>query len=418
MASRVFIAATGRNAGKTSVSLGLISFLVSEGHKVGYMKPLAQRHVRSGPRTVAEDALLMKKVFGLGGNLDDMGPFIMEKNQTARYIQGKVGSPVGRILRAYREIERESDVVVIEGTGHAGVGSIFDLSNADVARMLNAPVIIVDEGGIGSTIDRLALNYAFFRAHGCSVLGVIVNKVRPEKYDRIASLLERAIGKRNGLRILGFMPHRSILSAPTLSVVKEELQLKALNGDASNATSVWNEQIDTVVVATMEPHEVMETVANSRYKTLIVTSSDRSDILLGALALYHSKVPNFVGLVLSGGPPARIIMDFIRGTGLPVLVAKEGVYRLASLIHGLTVKVTSEDEAKINTLAGLFTEYVAADELRESIFRPHEAKPSWKARIRMNLLILSEFFSRALAGVKRLVGQFNEWISPGSGLLC
>jgi hypothetical protein len=418
MASRVFIAATGRNAGKTSVSLGLISFLVSRGHRVGYMKPLAQRHVRIGSQVVAEDALLMKKVFGLGGTLEDMGPFIVEKNQTSRYIQGKVKSPEGRILKAYREIERESDIVVIEGTGHAGVGSIFDLSNADVARLLNAPVVIVDEGGIGSTIDRLTLNHAFFRSHGCSVLGVIINKVVRDKYDRTVHLLRRAIGKRNDLRVLGFIPHRSVLSAPTLSVVKEELRLNALNGDGSNATSGWNEQIESIVVATMEPHEVMETVASSQDKTLIVTSSDRSDILLGALALYHSRVPNFVGLVLSGGPPAKIIMDFIRGTGLPVLVAREGVYRLASLIHGLTVKITSEDEAKIRILTGLFMTHVAAEELRELISTPCEVKPSWRARIRLNSLALSEFFSHMGALLKRLMEQLWEWISPGGENRC
>jgi hypothetical protein len=162
----------------------------------------------------------------------------------------------------------------------------------------------------------------------------------------------------------------------------------------------------------------METVASSQDKTLIVTSSDRSDILLGALALYHSKVPNFVGLVLSGGPPARIIMDFIRGTGLPVLVAKEGVYRLASLIHDLTVKTTSEDEAKIKVLTGLFTRYVAAEDLCGSIFTPHEANPSWRARIRLNLLGLSESFSQVITNLKRLMEQLREWISPGGGNRC
>jgi len=405
MTSRVFIAATGRNAGKTSVSLGLISLLVAKGYKVGYMKPIAQRHVRYGSRTVAEDALLMKKVFGLGGDLEVMGPFIVEKDLTTRYIQGKVKSPEGRILKAYREIERESDVVVIEGTGHAGVGSIFNLSNAAVAGLLNAPVVIVGEGGVGSTIDRLRLNHSFLQSHGCSVLGVIVNKVKPDKYDKIGHLLRTAIGKRSNLRIFGFIPHRSILSAPTLSVVKEELRLKVLNGDGSNATSAWNERIESIVVATMEPHEVLETVARSKDRTLIVTSSDRSDILLGALALYHSKVPSFAGLVLSGGPPARIIMDLISVTGLPVLVSKEGIYRLASLIHGLTVKTTPEDELKIKVLTDLFRKHVAGEDLCESIFAPHEVTLSWKTRIRLKLLAVSEFFFRVVARLKRLMGQ-------------
>jgi dethiobiotin synthase len=407
MASRVFIAATGRNAGKTSVSLGLISFLVTRGYRVGYMKPIAQRHVRHGSKAVAEDALLMRKVFGLGGDLENMGPFIVEKNQTAKYIRGKVKSPEGRILRAYTEIERESDVVVIEGTGHAGVGSVFNLSNADVARLLNAPVVIVDEGGVGSTIDRLTLNYSFFQSHGCTVLGVIVNKVKPDKYDRIGHLLRTAIGKRSDLRIFGFIPHRPMLSAPTLSVVKEELQLKPLNGDGSNATSAWNERIENIVVATMEPHEVLENVTRSKDKTLIVTSSDRSDILLGALALHHSKVPNFVGLVLSGGPPARIIMEFIRGTGIPVLVARQGIYRLASLIHGLTVKTTPEDYTKINILTDLFIKHVAGEDLCQAVFAPYEATKSWKSRIRLKLLLVSEFFSRVVARLKEIMGQFS-----------
>jgi BioD-like phosphotransacetylase family protein len=201
-------------------------------------------------------------------------------------------------------------------------------------------------------------------------------------------------------------------------VVKEELQLKALNGDGSPTASAWNAQIESIVVATMEPHEVMETVAGSQDKMLIVTSSDRSDILLGALALYHSKVPNFVGLVLSGGPPARIIMDFIRGTGLPVLVAKEDIYRLASLIHGLTVKTTSEDEAKIKVLTGLFTRYVAAEDLCELIFTPCEVNPSWKARIRLNLLVLSQLFSQVVTRLKGLMEQLTEWITPGGGNRC
>ena len=57
-------------------------------------------------------------------------------------------------------------MVVVEGTGHAGVGAVVDLSNARVAAMLDAPVIIVSEGGIGRPIDEIVLNGALFAAHG------------------------------------------------------------------------------------------------------------------------------------------------------------------------------------------------------------------------------------------------------------
>ena len=39
--------------------------------------------------------------------------------------------------------------MLIEGTGHAGVGAVIGLSNARVAEMLEAPVVIVSEGAAG-----------------------------------------------------------------------------------------------------------------------------------------------------------------------------------------------------------------------------------------------------------------------------
>ena len=48
-------------------------------------------------------------------------------------------------------------MVVYEGTGHPGVGSVVDLSNAEVAKQLESEVILVLEGGIGNTLDRLSL---------------------------------------------------------------------------------------------------------------------------------------------------------------------------------------------------------------------------------------------------------------------
>ncbi len=50
-----------------------------------------------------------------------------------------------------------------EGTGHPGVGSVVDMSNAQVAQLLGAPVVMIVEGGIGSTIDLLNMNLALFR---------------------------------------------------------------------------------------------------------------------------------------------------------------------------------------------------------------------------------------------------------------
>lgn len=406
MAKKIFIAATGRNVGKTSISLGLINSLLKKGHKVGYIKPISQRYSIIGENKIPEDVLLMSKNFVLQGDLKDMGPFVVGKDQTGKYITGKLKSPRNRILKAFKTIEKKSDIVIIEGTGHGGVGSVFNLSNAHVAKLLNAPVLIISEGGVGSTIDKIALNYSLFASCGCRILGVIINKIKMEKYEKISNLLKEGLRLQNDLDIFGFIPHKSILSEPTLSMIKAGLNAKILNEDEYDETSSWNKQIENVVVAMQEPHVLMESVTNSQSKTLIITSSDRTDVLLAALVLYHSKTPNLAGLLLSGETPPESIMKVLRETGLPVLIAEQGIYTLASLIHNLTVKITSEDETKIGILTDLFTKYVEVERLHNAIFALREIKSGWSKKIKLFLSKILKLLSPVIIPFVKLKEMF------------
>ena len=49
-------------------------------------------------------------------------------------------------------------------TGHCGVGSVLGWNNARVAATLGVDVVLVANGGIGSTFDDLALNVLACRA--------------------------------------------------------------------------------------------------------------------------------------------------------------------------------------------------------------------------------------------------------------
>jgi BioD-like phosphotransacetylase family protein len=54
-----------------------------------------------------------------------------------------------------------------------------------------------------------------FEKEGVEIIGVIINKVLPEKVDYIADFARRGL-KRKGLELLGVIPHRTILSSPTV----------------------------------------------------------------------------------------------------------------------------------------------------------------------------------------------------------
>lgn len=65
-------------------------------------------------------------------------------------------------------------MVVSDSTG---VGSIVGMNNADVASLLGLEVLLVGNGGLGSTFDVLSLNQNLFNTRGVRVRAVILNKV-------------------------------------------------------------------------------------------------------------------------------------------------------------------------------------------------------------------------------------------------
>ena len=196
---RVFIAATRQNDGKTTTSLGLIAALQKHFPRIGYIKPVGQRFVEIEEQKIDEDTVLMDAVYRMNCPLVDMSPIAVEPDFTRKYLQSANNEAlVKKIQKAFDRVAWEKDFVLCEGSGHAGVGSVFDLSNAQVAKILGAKVIIVTQGGIGKPIDEVSLNQALFEKEGVEIIGVILNKVLGEKVDYVSDFARRGL-KRKGL---------------------------------------------------------------------------------------------------------------------------------------------------------------------------------------------------------------------------
>ena len=222
---RIFIAATRQNDGKTTVSLGLIAALQKRHDSIGFIKPIGQRYLIENGLKVDEDSILIESLCNLDSDLKDMSPIAVEKGFTEQYITHPRKTALEkRIKTAFNNVSRDKDVVVIEGTGHAGVGSCFDLSNAFVANMLGSKVVLISSGGIGRPIDEILLNAALFEKMGVGIAGVIINKVMDEKYARVSRLVRKGL-KRKGIDVIGVMPFQKTLSSPTIGEISEELKI-------------------------------------------------------------------------------------------------------------------------------------------------------------------------------------------------
>jgi len=354
---RVFIAATRQHDGKTTTSLGLIAALQKKFPRIGYIKPVGQRFVEVAEQKIDEDTVLMDSVYSLNCPLVDMSPIAVEPDFTRKFLQaGKSDTLVLKIQDAFDRVAWEKDFVLCEGSGHAGVGAVFDLSNAQVAKHLGCKAIIVSRGGIGKPIDEVALNQALFEKEGVEIIGVIINKVLPEKVDYIADFARRGL-KRKGLELLGVIPYQPMLESPTVDSIREELDAELLNTPPTMRGLVS----DVVVGAMSAPNAIRF----FKRGVLLITPGDREDILATAAAMENQKM---AGIVLTGGlKPGNGLLRSLREMDIPVLLAQDDSYHVASKVHDLTAKTRPADAEKIKLIRDIVTKHVNVKKILESL---------------------------------------------------
>lgn len=355
---KIFIAATKQNDGKTTVSLGLLRNFQDRFKKVGFIKPIGQRYLEEEGIKIDEDSLLIEEVCGIKCGLTDMSPIAVEKGFTERYITRPDKKNISRkIKEAFRRVSKGNELIIVEGTGHAGVGSVFDHSNASVAKLLGLKVIIISSGGIGRPIDEIILNKALFDREGVGVLGVIINKVLPAKFEKINRLVRKGL-ERKGIDILGVIPYNPMLARPTIEQILEETDFELLCGKDYLESSV-----SQVIVGAMEPADALKYVNQD---SLMITPGDREDMIMAVLGCFReaSKKLKVCGIILSGGiTPHEAVMNLLSKAQIPVLLARADTYDVATVIYDLTVKIRPQDTGKIEAVIKLVKETVDFDRI-------------------------------------------------------
>ena len=346
---RIFVAATEQNVGKTTTSLGIYSTLRHLFPRIGFIKPVGQRYIHVHGRNIDEDSVLIQQTFNTATPIEAMSPIAVEPDFTRRYIGGTgISELTDRLLHSFDEAAWEKDFTIIEGTGHAGVGSVFGLSNARVARLLGSKVILVVPGGIGRPIDEACLNKAIFDAEGVEILGVIMNKVLPEKIPELTEVVGRGL-RLLGLDLLAVIPRVSMLCQPTLHEVRGHINAVIVSGPGGERNRVSH-----VIIGAMSSANLLDKL---RPGSLLLVPGDREDILLAALAEANAGT-HFCGMVLSDNlmPHSRIVR-LVQEAKLPVIQSALDAYTIASRINSMTVKTLPGDTQKITAIQELFARH-------------------------------------------------------------
>ncbi|MFK7948455.1 MAG: AAA family ATPase [Saprospiraceae bacterium] len=357
MINKIYVAATSQHVGKTTSTLGLVHALRKRGMSVGYCKPVGQQFIDLGDLRVDKDALLFSDVMDFQLVSEVHSPVIVGRGATAAYLENpEAHNYPERIQNAVNVLEDNYDMVVYEGTGHPGVGSVCDLSNADVAELIGSKVILVVEGGIGNTIDRINLCLALFREKNIPIIGIIVNKVLPEKLEKVHKYVKIYLDKHN-LPLLGVIPYDKMMAYPLLHTVK-----RAVDGEVmANKHKLNNQVANTIDSSLME----LEEFTNYDHLMLIISSRKLPKALKMIKAF--EKKNNFEKSTLSG-----IILTnhkfidleskaYIEENEIPVIHTHMDTYAAVMKISKIEVKINPRTPWKIHRAEELISQHVDLD---------------------------------------------------------
>jgi len=344
MCKKLFIAATGQNCGKTTMSVSLMHLARKKYDRVGFIKPIGPKIEMFGDLMVDMDAALMAKAYGLEEDIHLMSPVALHKNFTKEFLAGQIKQQnlENCVLSAVSDLEKKYDLLIIEGAGHAGVGSIIGLNNARVAHLLEAPVVIVTGSGIGSVVDSLHLNMALFEREGADVRLAIINKVRYDKRKNIIDLVSLAFAG-TALNITGGFNYSPILANPTLSHISRLFGLPLRATPKERSRIIHNIQLGAA--------SSQRVVDNLLEDTLLVVTGSRDELLVTISSLYH--IPEYqekiAGLIITGkNPVSDISRKIVEDSGIPYIRVMETTADVYTALSEDVAKITVEDVEKLN----------------------------------------------------------------------
>lgn len=194
---------------------------------------------------VDKDAIIINRFAGIGAiDMRYVSPVRLGSGFTKRFLKSEKSQEEAEtlknsILEAFGSM-KDKKFIIAEGTGHPGVGGIVNLSNAQVANLIDGDIIFLSGGGIGKALDMLEVDLSYFMYKKTRVRGIIFNKLIPEKISVVRDYItEDLLNARyphfeQPMRIFGYMPEVDDLSKPSMSLVAQEIPEAKVLGDTES----------------------------------------------------------------------------------------------------------------------------------------------------------------------------------------
>jgi cobyrinic acid a,c-diamide synthase len=310
---RVILAGDRSSAGKTTISVGIMSLLHENGYNV--------------------------QPFKVGLDYIDPSYHSMVTNKQGENLDGFLMSERA-IVEAFEYSSKGCGISVIEGVRglYEGLESLSDVgSTAQIAKVLKTPVIlIVDAQSITRSCAAIVKGYCEFD-RGVNIRGVILNKIGSERH---AEKAKTAIEKYTGVEVLGAIPRNKSMSltmrhlgliparegatrvddfqgkiSRIMSVIKEHVKLDRVIDIAKSAPKLKTHRPEIFIKeksADVKIGVALDESFNFYYKDNIELLKLKGAEIVNFSPVHDREIPEVDGLIIGGGYPeifARELSD-------------------------------------------------------------------------------------------------------------
>jgi phosphate acetyltransferase len=371
----ILIVPISDHAGLTSTSIGLVRALDRIGTSVSFFKPISQSYHEKSADLSTE---YIKKISAL----TPPEPISMEETESL-LASGQSETLLEQITAKYEEAAKGADIVIVEGLQASSKNQFLNSLNPRIAHALNAEVIFVVSAkgaSLKASHDRIRrrLNSAceaIGRDHKKRVIGAIINENntgQPSSFSDRSALANLSLPIKNGkLKLLGLIPYEESLKQPRPSDLIAPLQATVIN-----AGEIDSRRVTKIHLCARNIDHITHVFHAG---SLVVTPSDRSEIILGTCYAALKGIP-IAGLILTGDTePGTKLLEFCKAgidSGLPVMSTTTSSFETANILSSLNPEIPTDDTERLEHLVNHVARHIDTDWLQNYSKTPNKSRLS------------------------------------------
>lgn len=333
MRKKLYLTGIEQKAGKSFISLGLVSILSEQNQALRCYKLFSESDVKQIPllESISQQTIMP----------------LMDIHQGINLMRTQPDELLARVLEQV-QADTTSTLSYFDGTDFESDNDVVEYQfNLTLAYQLNCDVILVisaKDRTLEHTLSIIKTALTISTHHHANVVGIIINRVPPLLESDAVALMKENLPT---LPLITIIPEFEALANPSMHEIAQTLQARILCGETA-----LHRPVRQFTIAAKTVGNFLESRMD-RSGMLIITPSDRIDILMGSLLADQSvNYPKIAGIVLTGGEmPGDVICDIMAGLEypFPVLLSALRTYETATTLYSAKFSLSLDDKPKVNT---------------------------------------------------------------------